>query len=138
MKTKLTLLIMAVCLQLWSQDFSIIYDSLYAPEPKYDTVPVVMLISDTTRWTIISLFTADTIGYEYSENTWMFGLEVLQYINTKERMIDPGMYPDSYYNDYWLHKEYLDEKGNSLSEGIIVWDSRKRRKQNDKENINSR
>ena len=74
--------------------------------PVYDTVKVVMLISDTSYYSS----TLTVGGYEKREK--VFGLT-----NTYV----PFMVVDSYSNIVYWHREYLDNNKQPLKKSIIVW-----------------
>lgn len=91
-------------------------DSLWvrpAPIKQYDTIPIVMLVSDTTkgnRWdaNTLTLYIQSVDNYDVS---FMFGYELI-------RM------PEYAYADPIV--AYLDDKKKPLSKSIIVWQSKRR------------
>jgi len=129
----------------------IIYNSVstkHSELRELDTVDIIMLVCDTVeKYYVNSYCTFDTViderwvgrwisdtiytGMGKHELWWRFGKEVLELYNTTEGQIDPysrmcinnkGEIVDCY-NDYWVHKEYLDELGYPLPKGWVVWQS---------------
>ncbi|HOZ62000.1 MAG TPA: hypothetical protein PK914_07745 [Smithellaceae bacterium] len=97
-----------------------ITDSLWgrpAPVKLYDTIPVVMLVSDTakmevgTRWDSETWTLYKQSMYNYYNVSFMFGYEL---IGT----------PEYWYSD--PISGYLDDKKKLLSKSIIVWQSKRR------------
>lgn len=110
------------------------------PQPVYDTVPVLLLYSDTARgfsiwgcqhwdteamianrdtlnWTIKTLHRMDTSYYPPNPNTyWMKGFEVISSIYTPRTSLQWISFTDP---------EYLDEKRKPLSKNIVVWMSKR-------------
>ena len=109
------------------------------PERQLDTVDVLMMVSDTTEQFYIDTkfthgeifdglyvdyFEKDTVwtGTKNHEIYWRFGKEVLELHNTSEGNIDAGACLGCW-EDYWVHKEYLDELGYKLPKGLVIWQS---------------
>lgn len=80
-----------------------------------DTIPVVMLVSDTSQERVALGWEADTMVtcliYNYFDVSFMFGYELI-------RM------PEYWYSD--PISGYLDDKKKLLSKSIIVWQSKRR------------
>lgn len=90
--------------------------------PERDSLPVIMLVSDTVHQTFkftrisgnIAYFTRDTVEYYRIENLNSY---LIKGYRIRERKFDLG-----YSEHYWMEPVgYLDEDKKSLSPFIIVW-----------------
>lgn len=98
-----------------------------AEEEELDTVPVIMLCSDT----VLDRATS-TMGFFYELDKakndgripfWMKGYSVREKHNTAEGVVDLGFSINTHYCDYWQHLYFLDEYKHPLSKRILVWQS---------------
>lgn len=91
--------------------------------PKQDTIPVIILCSDTSaKW---------INGEEFYNASveWRFGYEVrsVERRNNYEGITDPGFYlPPLKYEEWniYSHVAYLDGKKNLMPNKIMVWQSK--------------
>jgi len=106
----------------WQQDSAVI-------KYKYDTIPVVMLIGDTSKtkysgFVEIGGWVFDTTWHEPNPSIyWKFGYEVEEYI--PERFYSQG-FNRSWTGGYWQHLCYLDENKQPMKKSIIVWQTKNR------------
>ena len=91
-------------------------------EPVYDTVRVVMLVSNISVRYIDSVGSKEVYrGYSHLVD-WQFGYSVRE----KRCCVDGNTsnYSVYYPVPYYTHKEYLDDKKKPLSKNIVVWQSK--------------
>lgn len=103
------------------------------PVTKYDTVKVLMLVTDTSRWEHYEIVGTDSGFYEkkvYGEYKYqicrhMFGYEVRTIIrrNNIEGQIDPYINQGFKYEEWnqYDHLKYLSETYGPLPKNTVVW-----------------
>jgi len=102
----------------------------YSHIPEYDTIPVILLVCDTSKsYGYYDYYGRIKWNYRY-ETRWQFGLEVREKHNTIEGVFDPyfstcydetGKKVDCYH-DYWKHIKFLNEHGYEFPKNILIWD----------------
>lgn len=103
-----------------------------------DTIKVIISISDTSVHSSVStnykmVICGDTTkpfpcdykhdtSYHYDSNIyWVFAYEIREKHNTSEGIIDPMIYANANYVDYWQHITFLDLNKNPFPSNIIIW-----------------
>ena len=104
-------------------------DSIWTIKEHYDTVKVIMLLSDTSThksWVLLldkNATVKEAISPYIPYCFWEYGYSVREKHNTDEDSIDPYFTYGYKCRDYFIHKFYLDENKNPLNKNYIVWQS---------------
>lgn len=85
---------------------------LHEPKPIFDTIPVIILVSDTTSHPLYGLSSERQISYQDNKCYWQRGYSVC------ELRQDYGL------NYNRKHVKYLDSNRKSLKSEIVVWMSK--------------
>lgn len=97
-------------------------DTMHAPKPIYDTIPVILLVCDTVQYTAIGL------GCTHREPAafWLRGYKVNLWVKKHDYW---NMVIDEYGKQVtgsWQHHTYLDNNKKRLN--YLVWDAREVKK----------
>jgi hypothetical protein len=76
-----------------------------------DTIPVLLLVSDTSR-------------SASGEIIWRKGYSVREKHNTIELAVDPKNVPEDFKEDFFQHLLYLDESKMPLQQRFVVWNAK--------------
>lgn len=90
--------------------------------PKFDTIKVVMLVSDTTIHNLYPKSTNAITSYFDNSAFWQYGFEILERKSGYNKWGYESACPTC--PDYWEHVKYLDSNKNPLKPEIIVWMSK--------------